>query len=213
MAALRALSRRSRSGLATAFFSLISLSFGLTGAAQLVHAAQLYRRERQDFARLTEAYAADAASTLTVARLLVSRGDGPFVGEIEDGGVRYRVVADREDFKRAWRHRQGAQALLDAERARGSDTTCLFATLSPVAGGAVAGPRATPSELASEGEIDWRPGQRWRVAVVDDDGVAHERWYLLSGRADQPALEIMRARHLVDPRVWSQCEEGDDGAT
>lgn len=212
MAASCVLSRRSRSGMATAFFSLISLSFGLIGAAQLFQAAQVYRRERQDLNRMNEQFAADAIANLALARLLVSRGDGPFVGDVQDAGSTYRVAVERDDLKRATERRMTPQAQLDAARREGRDTSCLYTRVSPVAGGATAASRAPSTELAVEGEIDWRPGQRWRVSVLDTRGVAAERWYLLSGRADQPALEIARGRHRVDPVRWRRCGEGVDDA-
>lgn len=226
------LAGRSRSGLATAFFSLISLSFGLIGAAQMLNAAQHYHLERLAFDRFRDGLVLEGVSTIALARLLVSRGDGPFEGELADAGVTYQIRIEHEDAKltlAAATTRAGpamttaleaalrgpstgrAQRLVDGLRADPGTAACVFGRLSPAGGGDRSGPLPAAQPLALDADIDWRAGQRWRVSVRRSDGLVLDRWLLLSGQAERPGLELMRALYRVGPDARFDCSGGVHG--
>ncbi len=217
---------RRRSGLATALFSLIALSFGLIGAGQLLAAGQTWRREKGEFERWRAELVLEGVANRALAGLLVNAGDGPFAGEFADGASRYAVRLDREDEKQSLFQSatplpaaltvavRAALAAPPAGRTRalvaalnGEPAACAFTTTSPVAGGAASLAPRRPLPLGEQGEVDWRAGQRWRISVMRPDGLVLERWVLLSGKASQPALELARALHRVAPERWRTCNQ------
>jgi hypothetical protein len=210
------LADRSRSGLATAFFSLMALSFGMIGAALMLSAAQTYRTERASFERWSQDLALEGVSNIALARLLVTPGDGPFQASVADEGVTYSVRLEREDLKqslaltddvepadRARPKEALAQALFD--RLQAAEADCLFQRVSPVAGGDRS-LQDEPTALGEEGELSWRSGQRWRIAVSRPDGRMLSRWLLLSGYPGKPGLELMRARGRL-PKSRPPCDQ------